>query len=71
MAGNTLDEAAMLRWPNRLAALLPQDVQWSPVIHVAEPASGLPTLYADAPGQCVTVVGPAPGAPAAPVDDRA
>ena len=71
MAGNALDEAAMLCWPNRLAALLPQDVQWSAVIHVAEPVSGLPTLYADAPGQCVTVVGPAPCAPAAPVDDRA
>ncbi|MER2552021.1 MAG: PEP/pyruvate-binding domain-containing protein [Thauera sp.] len=71
LTGNTLDEAAILRWPNRLEALLPADAQWSRVIHVAEPAPGLPTLYADAPGQCVTVVGSAPCAPAERTDRRA
>ena len=55
MAGNALDEAAILRWPNRLGTLLPDDADWSTVVHVAEPAQA-PTLYADAPGQRVVVV---------------
>jgi len=55
MAGNALDEAAILRWPNRLGELLPDDANWSAVVHVADPARA-PTLYADAPGQRVVVV---------------
>lgn len=70
-AGNLLDEAAILRWPNRLAALLPADAQWSGVIHVADPAPELPTLYADAPGQRVVVVVPPAAASAAHADERA
>lgn len=55
MAGNALDEAGILRWPNRLGELLPEDADWSAVVHVADPAPDRPVLYADAPGQRVTV----------------
>ena len=51
LAGNEIDEPAILRWPNRLGELLPGDAQWAGVIQVAEPAPGALTLYADAAAQ--------------------
>ena len=60
MAGNRLEEPELLRWPNRLGELLPDDAHWSAVIHVADPGPPCPTLYADAPGQSVVVVAGAP-----------
>ena len=55
LAGNEVDEAAILRWPNQLAALLPADGEWAGVVHVADLAPGVLTLYADATGQRLTV----------------
>ena len=56
-----VDEAAILRWPNRLAALLPADGEWAGVVHVADPAPDALTLYADATGQRLTVTVAADG----------
>ena len=50
-----MDEAAILRWPNRLAELLPADGEWAGVVHVADLAPGVLTLYADATGQRLAV----------------
>ena len=55
LAGNEVDEAAILRWPNRLAELLPADCEWAGVVHVADLAPDVLTLYADATGQRLTV----------------
>ena len=55
LAGNEVDEAAILRWPNQLAALLPADGEWAGIVHVADLAPGALTLYADATGQRLTV----------------
>jgi hypothetical protein len=55
LAGNSLDEAWILRWPNRLAELLPGDAAWADVLHVADPVGEALTLYADAPGQRLSV----------------
>ncbi|MDX5409490.1 MAG: PEP/pyruvate-binding domain-containing protein [Thauera sp.] len=59
LAGNEIDEDAILRWPNRLGELLPGDAEWADVVHVADPAPGVLTLYADAAGQrlAVTIAG--------------
>jgi pyruvate, water dikinase len=55
-----LDEAFIQRWPNRLAALLPDAAQWAAVLHVADPDPGSVALYADAEGQQVVVTSNAP-----------
>lgn len=52
---NAIDEATLLAWPNRLGALLSDDAAWGAVVHVADLAPGVLTLYADATGQRLTV----------------
>lgn len=61
LAGNEVDEAAILRWPNRLVELLPADGEWAGVVHVADLAPDVLTLYADATGQRLTVTVAADG----------
>ena len=61
LAGNEVDEATILRWPNRLVELLPADGEWAGVVHVADLAPDVLTLYADATGQRLTVTVAADG----------
>lgn len=53
--GNHLDEAWLLRWPNRLAQMLPDDAQWADVIQVVDLPPRMLTLYADVAAQRLTV----------------
>jgi hypothetical protein len=55
LAGNEIDEATILQWPNQLMALLPADGEWAEVVHVVDLAPDALTLYADATGQRLTV----------------
>jgi hypothetical protein len=56
-AGNAIDEAALLRLPNRLAEVLPDAQRWAGVVHLADMVPGTMTLYADAERQQVVVAG--------------
>lgn len=53
--GNHVDEAALRRQPNRLAALVHGAEQWAGVVHVVDAEPGMLTLYADAERQRVVV----------------
>jgi hypothetical protein len=66
LAGNQIDEAAILGWPNQLMALLPADGEWAGVVHVVDLAPDTLTLYADAAGQRLTVTMAAGGPDPAP-----
>ncbi len=52
---NLLDEAALLRRPNRLLELLPEAGRWAGLVHIADVAAGELVLYADAERQTVVV----------------
>src|SRR5690606_28573215 len=52
---NLLDEAALLRRPNRLVELVPEAGRWAELIHVTDVAPGELVLYADAERQAVVV----------------
>ena len=54
--GNLIDEASILREPNRLASLVPGAAKWEHAVRIFDPAPGTWTLHADAMRQCVTVV---------------
>lgn len=58
LAGNAIDEAALLALPNRLAELVPDAARWGEVVHVADVTAAAVTLYADAENQRVTVTRP-------------
>jgi hypothetical protein len=55
MPDNHIDEAALLRLPNRLTELVPGTEQWSEVVRVADVGPETLTLYADAEHQRVVV----------------
>jgi hypothetical protein len=55
MPDNHIDEAALLRLPNRLTELVPGTEQWSEVVRVADVGAETLTLYADAEHQRVVV----------------
>ena len=53
--GNSINETAIRRQPNRLAKLFPDARKWADIIRVVEMKSGSMILYADAERQRVTV----------------
>lgn len=54
-AGNQVDEAALLRLPNRLVELVPGAERWLDTVRVVDLEPGNVTLYADAERQRVVV----------------